>query len=113
MKRILFKILALALFASHVSAETLSLSVQIVNRKSSTYQYGYVVPGYASSNCNVYSYGNSASSNCSVSGMPALSASFQVQGETLSLLLPDSRIVVVNCAPKPNWTDWNQGIHRS
>jgi hypothetical protein len=44
--------------------------------------------------------------------MPALSATFQVQGATLSLLLPDSRIVVVNCDAKANWTNWHQGVYR-
>jgi len=30
-----------------------------------------------------------------------------VHGATLSLLLPDGRIVVVNCNAKTNWTDWS------
>src|SRR4051794_23646865 len=88
------------------SAGTLKLSIQIVKRQASASQNAYAVPGYATSNCNVYSYGNAASSACSACGMPAVSASFQVQGAMLSLLLPDSRIVVVNCDAKANWTNW-------
>ena len=44
--------------------------------------------------------------------MPAIAAKFQVQGATLSLLLPDSRIAVVNCDAKANWTDWHKGLYR-
>jgi hypothetical protein len=113
MGRLLFTTVAVALFVPLVSAKTLTLAVRIVGRKANATRYGYVVPGYASSNCSVYSYGNAASSRCSSSGIPALSASFQVRGATLSLLLPDSRIVVVNCDAKANWTDWHQGIYRS
>ncbi len=113
MRGVLFAVLALAPFPLPVPGKTLRLSVQIVNREDSTSRYGYAVPGYTNSNCTVYAYGNAASSQCSVSGMPVLSASFQVQGATLSLLLPDSRIVVVNCDAKANWTDWHQGIYRS
>jgi hypothetical protein len=112
MKSVLYTILTLCLFAAHVSAKTLKLTVQIVNRQANTSQYGYVVPGYANSNCNVAVLGNTASSSCSGSGMPAVAAKFQVQGATLSLLLPDSRIVVVNCDAKANWTDWHKGLYR-
>ncbi|MGH9404486.1 MAG: hypothetical protein ACRD3D_01465 [Terriglobia bacterium] len=113
MRRTLFAVPVLAMLALPVSAKTLRMSVRIVNRQGSASQYGYVVPGYATSNCNVYSYGNTLSSGCSSSRMPAMVARFQVQGATLSLLLPDTRIVVVNCNAKTNWTDWHQGIYRS
>ena len=103
---------ALTVYAVKLDAKTLKLSAQIVNRQASTSQYAYAVPGYAQSNCNVSVYGNSASSNCSGSGMPAMAATFHVQGATLSLLLPDSRIVVVNCDAKANWTNWHQGVYR-
>jgi hypothetical protein len=45
--------------------------------------------------------------------MNSFAGTYQVRGATLSLLLPDSRLVVVNCDAKTNWTDWHQGIYRS
>jgi hypothetical protein len=113
MKRVPIAILAFVIFSQIVLAKTLRSSVEIVNRQASTSRYGYTVPGYANSNCNVYSAGNAASANCSASGMPSRSVTFQVKGATLSLLLPDSRIVVVNCDAKTNWTDLHQGMYRS
>ncbi len=101
------------ILALQVMAKTPMVSVRIVNRQASRSEYGYVVPGYASSRCTADGYGNTASSGCSVSGTPALMERFQVRGATLSLLLPDSRIVVVNCVAKMNWTDRYQGRYRS
>ena len=88
-------------------AQKKKLSVQIVDRQSSATQYTYRVPGYAASNCNASVYGNTASANCIASGAPPSSGSYSVHGATLSLLLPDGRIVVVNCDAKTNWTDWS------
>ena len=96
-----------ALLAPASQAKKLKLSVQIVNRQSSATEYNYTVPGYATSNCNASVYGNTASGNCVASGVPASSGSYSVHGATLSLLLPDGRIVVVNCNAKTNWTDWS------
>ncbi len=113
MRTIVLTILAVTIFVPQVSAKTLKLFVRIVNRQANASTYAYVVPGYASSNCNLYGYGTAASLNCAASGMPARSAQFFVHGATLSLLLPDERIVVVTCDAKANWTDWHQGMWRS
>jgi hypothetical protein len=104
---ILAAVLATAFSATAGWAQKKKLSVQIVNRQSSATAYTYTVPGYATSNCNASVYGNTASGNCVASAAPASSGSYSVHGATLSLLLPDGRIVVVNCNAKPNWTDWS------
>ena len=104
---ILIAVSAPALLAPASQAKKLRLSVQIVNRQSSTTEYNYTVPGYATSNCSASVYENSASANCFASGVPATSGNYSVHGATLSLLLPDGRVVVVNCNAKTNWTDWS------
>ena len=104
---ILIALLAMVFLAPTSQAQKKKLFVQIVNRQSAATEYTYTVPGYATSNCNASVYGNTASGNCVASGAPASSGSYSVHGATLSLLLPDGRIVVVNCNAKPNWTDWS------
>ena len=93
-------VLAASLSAPANQAQKTKMSAQIVNRQSSETEYTYVVPGYATSNCNASVYGNTASGNCAASGVPARLGSYSVRGTTLSLLLSDGRIVVANCAPK-------------
>jgi aspartate 1-decarboxylase len=104
---ILVAVLAATFLAPMTQAQKKKLSVQIVNRQSSETEYTYTVPGYSTSNCNASVYGNTASANCVGSGAPATSGSYSVNGATFSLLLPDDRIVVVNCNSKLNWTDWS------
>ncbi len=113
MKTLLLAMLAVIAFVALAHAKKLTLSVRIVERQANSSQYTFTVPGYASSNCSLYGYGTAASLNCAASGMPARSAQFFVHGATLSLLLPDKRIVVVTCDAKANWTDWHQGMWRS
>ena len=107
MKKLVMLVAVAMIVAPASRAQKKKLSVQIVNRQSSATEYTYTVPGYATSNCNAFVYGNSASGNCIASAAPASSGSYSVHGATLSLLLPDGRIVVVNCDAKPNWTDWS------
>ncbi|HUZ97468.1 MAG TPA: hypothetical protein VMU57_21390 [Edaphobacter sp.] len=85
-----------------------NMDVKIIQRQSAETTYNYVVAGYSSStsngsvNCNAY--GNTA--NCSGSSTtqgytaPAREVSFNVIGATYSLLLPDGRVVIVNCVSK-------------
>ena len=88
------------------------MTVKIIDRRTSETNYTYQVPGHATSstyggaNCTANSYGNSASADCSGSSTtntlitaPQV-VSFSVTGATFSLLLPDGRIAVVNCASK-------------
>lgn len=88
--------------------------------------YENVVPGHSYSNtsgnanCSANAYGNSAIGNCSGTSYanttitaPHL-VSFSVTGSTLTLLLPDGRTVVVNCARKfAERMAGREGNHRS
>ena len=84
------------------------LSVKIINRQNNETDYSYVVPGYSSAqtNANANCVGFGESADCSGSSTtngystPAREVSFQVTGATLSLLLPDGRVAVVNCKSK-------------
>jgi hypothetical protein len=113
MKQLLCVVLTLGFSVLPVQAKKLKVAVQIVNNQANTSEYTYTVPGYAASNCSLYSSSATASVNCVASGSPSRSAQFLVHGATYSLLLPDQRIVVVTCEAKTNWTDWHQGVMRS
>lgn len=89
-------------------ASAQKLNVKIIDRRDNQTSYTYVVPGqyssYSNASANCDAYGNSA--DCSGSGTtngyttPGYVGSFTVTGATLSLLLPDGRVVVVNCKSK-------------
>lgn len=100
------------------------LAAHIQQRKSNSSQYEYTVPGYAVSNCGGFasgsatanSTGNTAtangwglgSTNCSTVGADSHTVDYSVSGATLSLLLPDGRMVVVNCDSRPSTTSQQQ-----
>jgi hypothetical protein len=113
LKALLFAVFAVALVSPPAWAKTIKLSVRVVGMENHGTQYSYVVPGYANTNCGAYGYGNVASVDCHSSGMNSFAGSYEVRGATLSLLLPDSRIVVVNCDEKTNWTSWKPVLYRS
>lgn len=101
----------LLLLAIPVRAQ--KLEVTVVDRQDHTTDYTYVVPGYSSStstsssDCNgsANTYGSNTNINMSCGGTtttngysrPAMAGTFSVRGATLSLLLPDGRVAVVNC----------------
>jgi hypothetical protein len=95
-------------FSVLVMAEKQEMTVKIIDRQNNETQYTYVVSGYftATANTDVNCLGTDSSVNCSastrVNGMntPAHTVSFDVQGATYSLQLPDGRVVVVNCQSK-------------
>ena len=96
----------LASCASTVYAQ--KLDVKVINRQNSDTGYSAVIPGHSnsSSNTNVNCYGGSTNVNCSgttqtngYSTSPR-QVSYSVSGATLSLLLPDGRVAVVNCVSK-------------
>jgi hypothetical protein len=97
------------------------LEVNVIDRQNNSGSYAYVVPGYSNStsNTNVNCIGKANNVNCNGSttttglSTPPLVGSYQVQGATLSLQLPDGRVAVVNCDSKLNWTDWSKGVYRS
>ena len=100
-------LLLLAIVSASV-ASAQKLNVKIIDRRDNQTSYAYVVPShyssYSNANADCGAYGNSA--NCSGSSTtigyttPGYVGSFTVSGATLSLLLPDGRIVVVNCKSK-------------
>ena len=84
------------------------LTVRIIDRQNHETHYTYFLPGYSTAyaNTNVNCFGSDNTANCSGStrvtqtNMPARSGSFDVQGATFALQLPDGRVVVVNCDSK-------------
>lgn len=111
MKRILSLAGSILLFSIPAAAQR--LDVKVIDRQDHTTGYSYVVPGYSSStsssntNCNgnADTYGSNTNINVNCGGTtttngyntPAMAGTFSVRGTTLSLLLPDGRIAVVNC----------------
>jgi hypothetical protein len=99
------------------SGPTHFLSVHIAGRKSSSSEYEYTVPGYSVSNCAAAAVGTASatsvgatttgsastfgSANCLAVGTSSHTVDYSVSGATLSLLLPDGRVVVVNCDSRP------------
>lgn len=93
------------------------LPTHIADRKSNSSEYEYTVPGYAASNCGAASFGTATvtssgttasasasgfdTTNCFTLGASAHTVNYNVSGATLSLLLSDGRIVVVNCDSRP------------
>ena len=104
LKRLTLAILALFL-CSVVAYAVQTLQVKIIDRQDHSTEYTYVVPGQANlnSNTNTNCIGTNNSVNCQGSTnttgsvTPARVGSYQVRGATLSLLLPDGRVAVVNC----------------
>lgn len=106
-------------FVSPVFAQ--KLNVKIIARQDNETEYTYVVAGYSSSNSNtnVNCFGdtnvtcNGSTTTTGVS-TPGHQVSFHVRGATYSLLLPDGRIVVVNCESKfAEHMAGHAGNHRS
>jgi hypothetical protein len=97
-------ILALVLVCA-IPASAQKLAVKIIDRQEHDSDYTYFVPGHSHSNTNAYANCNGDGTNANCNGTsttnttstPAHHGSFSVRGATFSLLLPDGRIVVVNC----------------
>jgi hypothetical protein len=84
------------------------LNVKIIQRQNGQTQYTYAVAGHSTStsNGNANCSGIGDSVNCNASGNTYTTTtaphvvSYAVSGATYSLLLPDGRMAVVNCAAK-------------
>jgi hypothetical protein len=88
------------------------MTVKIVQRRAGETGYTYQVAGHASSttdgsaNCHGRDSGDTVNVDCFTSGSTEttytapLEHSYSVTGATLSLLLPDGRVAVVNCVSK-------------
>jgi hypothetical protein len=96
--------LILLYFANSVAAAE-KMSVIILDQQSRDTDYRYVVPGYPIATSNaagaIKGVGNRASNN--KTNTLGATESFPVTGTTLTLKLPDNRVVVVNCSPKIHW----------
>lgn len=110
---VLLTFLAAGFLVTVSQAQKKKLQVQIVNRQANQSEYTYSVPGYSQTNCSVYVTGTYGNGSCVQTTAPATAGTYVVRGATLSLLLPDGQLVVVNCDAKANWTDWHQGTWRS
>jgi hypothetical protein len=106
------------------------LSVQIANKMSNSSEYQYTVPGYENYNCSGAAVGRTtisdsltnpavnvvsrdkANVNCNAVGAPSRTVNYSVHGATMSLLLPDGRLVVINCDSRPSY-DGNSSEQRS
>jgi hypothetical protein len=107
-------VLAVSIYAAQ------KFDVRIVKRQDSGTRYSYTVPASsrtsadANVNCVGTALGTVNSVNCSgsskstTSSTPSQDVSYDVTGATLSLLLPDGRLAVVNCDSKLNWTDFSK-----
>jgi hypothetical protein len=102
---------SLALFIALLTAASTfaqELSVKIIGRQDNETAYTYVVPGYSSSNSSTNVNCSSTDTNVNCSGSTQTTGtstvphevSYRVTGATFSLLLPDGRVVVVNCESK-------------
>jgi len=93
---------------STVACSAQKMNVKIIQRQNNETGFSVFVPSYSSStsNTNVNCYAGSTDVNCSgrttTDGYrtPARTVSYSVTGATLSLLLPDGRVAVVNCVSK-------------
>lgn len=88
------------------------LKVKIIQWQSSETKYNYVVPGYFNAPPLAPACGN-CSGQSATADSPSRPVYYSVAGATYSLLLPDGRVAVVNCASKPQWAGGYQVSHRS
>lgn len=103
MKKVLLFILS---FCAACSAQT--LPVTVVARQNYQSHYSYVVPAYyySQASSSYGCYGNDYSVYCSGGGRGwgyatgSHEIAYDVTGATFTLLLPDGRMVVVNCTSK-------------
>ena len=94
------------------------VSARIADKKSNSSQYVYTVPGYSTSDCSGAAFGTATATSlgttatgnvlglgathCSGVGASSYTVNYTVHGATLSLLLQDGRVVVVNCDSRPS-----------
>ncbi|MGO9437536.1 MAG: hypothetical protein ACLPH3_13585 [Terracidiphilus sp.] len=97
---------AICSFASCVgSASAQKLDATVLYRQNSDSDYSALIPGYsdpASPDCaaDLANAACSAPNSATASGSNAGAASYNLTGTTLSLLLPDGKIALVNCVNK-------------
>jgi hypothetical protein len=93
------------------------VSARVAEKRSNSSEYDFTVPGYSLSTCGGSAFGAATATssgstttanasgfgiaNCGTVGSSSHTVSYTVHGATLSLLLPDGRMVVVNCDSRP------------
>jgi len=120
MKRSLLGVVFAVLVLTPVHAAE-RVKVKVVDRQDSEQGYSYVVPQQVqtrsdtSVNCTAYpnSVGCNGTTRTTGTATPAFQGAYSVRGATFSLLLPDGRVAVVNCASKANLTQWSYATRRS
>jgi len=107
MRRIALAIPFVLVLSVSAHGEKQKFNVKVLNRQDNQTDYTYVVPGHFYSQTNstadcsgILSANCTGSSTTSGSTTPAHEVSYRVRGATFSLLLPDGRVVVVNCESK-------------
>ena len=117
-------IFTLLVLAAPLSVHGQQMDVKIIQRQTSETGYTYQVAGRTSSYttdrsaCKESTYGKSTSERCGSSSETHTTTTapvvnnYTVTGATLSLLLPDGRIAVVNCTSKLNMTFQQTGGNR-
>jgi hypothetical protein len=106
--------LVLAFAAGGTTYAAEKLAVTIIGRQDSESSYSYVIPGRSTTTSQANADCSKVANQVNCSGAvtsttlatPAVAGGFTATGATLSLLLPDGRIVVVNCSDKANHTEW-------
>ena len=101
-------VIAVLLIILPLSGFSQKLEVKIINRHDNETDYTYIVAGHSNSqssaniNCGVNSYNVNCAGSSTTYGFntPAYQVPFHVRGSTLSLLLQDGRVAVVNCESK-------------
>jgi hypothetical protein len=107
-KRLLILLIPVAVLAGKQT-----LNVKVVQRQDNGTNYTYVVAGYSNTNANANCQGGNCNAQATSVSIPAMAHSYSVRGATLTLLLPDGRLAVVNCNAKVNWTEMNTNTYRS
>ncbi len=87
------------LFSGEITVAAQKLDATVLYRQNSDTGYSALIPGYsdpASPDCAA----DTTNVECSSPSQHTANAAYNVTGTTLSLLLPDGKIAVVNCVNK-------------
>jgi hypothetical protein len=97
-----------ACFLLSVPAWSQRVTVKIIDRRTGETNYNYQVPGHSTSTTSAAANCYAGSSNVNCTGNATTNGtytaprnvSYSAVGATFTLLLPDGRLAVVNCASK-------------
>jgi hypothetical protein len=112
MKTITASIVLFVSIPTLAAAKGIRTRVHVVAIEAHNTSYSFMLPGYARTDCSASAFGSTVTGGCSTVGQDSAGLQYTVRGATLSLLLPDGRMVVANCDSKTNW-GWSLNPHRS